>query len=92
MTSEPGADMDDEGLHFALDRLTMNVHGNADTHLDALCHVVYQGRLHNDVPASALGTAGAETLSVNTVRDGIVGRGRPAGHPAPTRRAVARAR
>ena len=75
MTSEPGADMDDEGLHFALDRLTMNVHGNADTHLDALCHVVYQGRLHNDVPASVLGTAGAETLSVNTVRDGIVGRG-----------------
>ncbi len=75
MTSEPGADMDDEGLHFALDRLTMNVHGNADTHLDALCHVVYQGRLHNDVPVSVLGTAGAETLSVNTVRDGIVGRG-----------------
>ena len=75
MTSKPGADMDDEGLHFALDRLTMNVHGDADTHLDALCHVVYQGRLHNDVPASVLGTAGAETLSVNTVRDGIVGRG-----------------
>jgi kynurenine formamidase len=75
MTSEPGADMDDEGLHFALDRLTMNVHGNADTHLDALCHVVYQGRLHNDVPASALGTTGAETLSVDVARDGIVGRG-----------------
>ncbi len=75
MTSEPGADMDDVGLHFALDRLTMNVHGNADSHLDALCHVVYQGRLHNDVPAGALGTDGAETLSVNTVRDGIVGRG-----------------
>jgi kynurenine formamidase len=75
MTSEPGADMVDGGLHFALDRLTMNVHGNADSHLDALCHVVYQGRLYNDVPASALGTAGAETLSVNTIRDGIVGRG-----------------
>jgi kynurenine formamidase len=74
MTSASGADMDD-GLHFALDRLTMNVHGNADTHLDALCHVVYQGRLHNDVPASALRTAGAETLSVDVARDGIVGRG-----------------
>jgi kynurenine formamidase len=74
MTSEPGADMD-EGLHFALDRLTMNVHGNADTHLDALCHVVYQGRLHNDVPASALGIAGAEKLSVDVARNGIVGRG-----------------
>jgi kynurenine formamidase len=75
MTSESGADMGDEGLHFALDRLTMNIHGNADTHLDALCHVVYQGRLHNDVPASAIGTDGAEALSVDVARDGIVGRG-----------------
>ena len=75
MTSESGDEMDDEGLHFALDRLTMNVHGNADSHLDALCHVVYQGRLHNDVPASAIGTAGADTLSVDVARDGIVGRG-----------------
>jgi len=75
MTSESGADMGDEGLHFALDRLTMNVHGNADSHFDALCHVVYQGRLYNDVPASTLGIAGAETLSVNVARNGIVGRG-----------------
>jgi kynurenine formamidase len=74
MTSAAGADMDVDGLHFALDRLTMNIHGNADSHLDALCHVVYQGRLHNGVPASAIGTAGAERLSVDVVRDGIVGR------------------
>jgi kynurenine formamidase len=75
MTSESGAEMDDEGLHFALDRIAMNIHGNADSHLDALCHVVYQGRLHNDVPASAIGTAGAKTLSVDVARNGIVGRG-----------------
>ena len=29
------------GLHFAMDSLAMNVHGNADSHIDALCHVIY---------------------------------------------------
>ena len=33
------------GLHFAMDRLAMNVHGNADSHIDALCHVIYDGAL-----------------------------------------------
>jgi len=62
-------------LHFALDRLAMNIHGNADSHLDALCHVVYQGELFNAVPADKVGRHGAAALSVNGARDGIVGRG-----------------
>ena len=39
------------GLSFATDRVEMNVHGNADSHLDALCHVMYDGHLYNGVPA-----------------------------------------
>ena len=27
----------------------MNVHGNADSHIDALCHVIYNGRCTTDV-------------------------------------------
>ena len=38
-------------LEFATDRLAMNIHGNADSHLDALSHVLYQGTLYNGVPA-----------------------------------------
>jgi kynurenine formamidase len=53
----------------------MNIHGNADSHLDALCHVIYRGELYNSVPASAVGPHGAITLSADVVRDGIVGRG-----------------
>src|SRR5215471_20787597 len=37
----------DGGLSFAMDQIGMNVHGNADTHIDALSHVVYDGRLYN---------------------------------------------
>lgn len=63
------------GLHFAVDRIAMNVHGDADSHLDALCHVLYDGELYNGVPASAVTAQGARSLSVDLVRDGIVGRG-----------------
>ena len=63
------------GLQFAMDSLAMNVHGNADSHIDALCHVIYDGALYNGVHPGS-GTAGEETgLSIDVARDGIVGRG-----------------
>lgn len=70
--TEPVVDSD---LHFALDRLAMNIHGNADSHLDALCHVLYNGTLYNGVPADRVGMLGAAELSVDVARNGIVGRG-----------------
>ncbi|MDN5764901.1 MAG: cyclase family protein [Humibacillus sp.] len=63
------------GLHFATDRVCMNVHGNAHTHLDALCHVMFDGVLYNGVPASSVTSDGALELTVGIVSDGIVGRG-----------------
>jgi kynurenine formamidase len=63
------------GLSFAMDRIAMNVHGNADTHIDALCHVIYDGELYNGVPASVVTETGAAELSIDLARDGIVGRG-----------------
>ena len=62
-------------LQFATDRLAMNIHGNADSHLDALTHVQYQGTLYNGVPADKVGVSGPTGLSVDVARDGIVGRG-----------------
>ncbi|MFD9429644.1 cyclase family protein [Streptomyces sp. NPDC060002] len=69
---EPGS----SGLEFARDRFAMNIHGDVDSHLDALCHVVYDGTLHGGVPAAdVLSADGASALSVDLARDGIVGRG-----------------
>jgi kynurenine formamidase len=70
-----GDQADPAGLSFAMDRLTMNVHGNADSHIDALCHVMYRARLYNDVPADTVTSAGADELSIELARNGIVGRG-----------------
>ena len=75
MTSPAGDQADPGGLSFATDRLAMNIHGNADTHIDALCHVIYQARLYNDVPAETVRATGASELSIDTARAGIVGRG-----------------
>ncbi|MEU4872421.1 cyclase family protein [Streptomyces sp. NPDC021608] len=74
MSGRPGEDVPD-GLHFARDSFAMNVHGDADSHLDALCHVIYDGTLHGGVPASRVTAGGATALSLDAVRDGIVGRG-----------------
>jgi len=75
MTSPAGDQADPAGLSFATDRLSMNIHGNADSHIDALCHVIYRARLYNDVPADTVGAAGASELSIEIAHNGIVGRG-----------------
>jgi kynurenine formamidase len=63
------------GLHFAADRFLMNVHGDADSHIDALCHVIYDGTLYNGVGVDTLTPTGASALSIDMAHDGIVGRG-----------------
>ncbi|MEV6192867.1 cyclase family protein [Streptomyces sp. NPDC051920] len=66
---------DDQGLHFARDSFAMNVHGDTDSHLDALCHVIYRGTLHGGVDAGSVTASGATALTVEAVADGIAGRG-----------------
>ncbi len=75
MTAPAPGEADAPGLHFALDRFAMNVHGDADSHLDALCHVMFDGELYGGVPASSVTPDGAGALTSDLVRDGIVGRG-----------------
>jgi kynurenine formamidase len=71
----PGEPSDVPGLSFAADQLTANVHSDVDSHMDALCHVSYDGLLYNDVPPDAVTSQGASELSVDDARHGIVGRG-----------------
>lgn len=73
--SGPQEEDTSRGLHFARDSFAMNVHGDADSHIDALCHVIYDGTLHGGVAASSVTASGATALSIAAARDGIVGRG-----------------
>src|SRR5215813_2202039 len=63
------------GLAFSMDRIAMNIHGNADSHVDALCHVIFDGKLYNGVAADTVTATGAAELSIGLAADGIVGRG-----------------
>jgi kynurenine formamidase len=63
------------GLSFATDRVAMNIHGNVDSHIDALSHVMFNGTLYNDISADAVTSAGATELSIEVAGNGIVGRG-----------------
>lgn len=71
----PSAVEASEGLAFSRDRIDMNIHGNADSHIDALCHAIFDGALYNGVPADTLTDDGATELSIATAAHGIVGRG-----------------
>lgn len=60
---------------FATDRLDSEFHGDCFTHMDALCHVSYQGRLYNGKPAGAVTERGATVQDITAFEHGIVGRG-----------------
>jgi kynurenine formamidase len=75
MAGPPGNHADPGGLTFAQDRLGLNVHGNVDSHIDALCHIMYRKTLYNGVPADAVTSRGAQELSIEVARNGIAGRG-----------------
>jgi len=62
-------------LRFATDFLGMQFHGDCHTHIDALCHIAYQGQLYNGRPAGLVTSRGALGLDITTYAHGIVGRG-----------------
>ena len=50
-------------------------HGYATSHLDALCHIFWDGKLYDGHPTEAVTAHGAEQLGIHHVAGGIVGRG-----------------
>jgi kynurenine formamidase len=70
--SRPG----DTSIVHGSDAFLMSPHGSLITHLDAPCHVLFQGQMYNAIPSHALSAGkGAERGSVDLARHGIVGRG-----------------
>src|SRR3974377_2480221 len=57
--TQTGVSAPDDGLSFAMDQIGMNIHGNGDTHIDHLSHVIYDGRLYNNRPADIVSDTGA---------------------------------
>lgn len=58
-----------------MDYVGFDDHSDTHTHLDALCHVAFNGSLYNGQPCQQVTFEGAAVGSVETLRDGLVGRG-----------------
>jgi kynurenine formamidase len=60
---------------FATDYLASEFHGDCFTHLDALCHIAYEGKLYNGKPVSAVTSRGPTLQDITAYAQGIIGRG-----------------
>lgn len=65
-----------ERVDVVLDRFDLVYHGYTVTHIDALCHVAFDGELYNGRPfTTSLSAAGATWCAIDPLFDGITSRG-----------------
>lgn len=60
---------------FGMDVYRTRYHGKVLTHLDALSHMFYQGKMYNGYSQEQVNREGAQKLAVNAYRDGLISRG-----------------
>ncbi|MCU1257889.1 MAG: Cyclase [Bryobacterales bacterium] len=58
-----------------MDEYTVAFHGLAHTHMDALAHTSWKGRMYNGFPQLDVTDEGAKELGITRFRDGIFSRG-----------------
>jgi kynurenine formamidase len=75
MTLLPEVDIGSGTLRFAKDYIGVDYHNDSHSHIDALCHVAFDGALYNGKPSSSFGLQGATVNTIEAVKDGLVGRG-----------------
>ena len=63
------------GLEATGDGFMISPHGMANTHMDALCHILDRGKMYNGFPASDVLSTGAEKNSILAGEQGIATRG-----------------
>lgn len=67
---------DSGDLRFTGDFIGIEFHGDAHSHIDALCHMAYKGMLYNGVPVDlAVKSIGASKQTMDVAKNGIIGRG-----------------
>lgn len=62
-------------LQFNKDYVGLDYHNDGHTHIDALCHVAYEGSLYNGRPEDTVSADGASFSSIEVLKTGLVGRG-----------------
>jgi len=60
---------------FSLDTLHVLYHGFAHTHMDALCHMFYEGKMYNGFSKDVVTDQGSSQNGIQNFKNGIVTRG-----------------
>jgi kynurenine formamidase len=60
---------------FSLDAFSISFHGYQHTHLDALCHMFWQGKMYNGFSQEEVTSEGARKLAIANAKQGIITRG-----------------
>jgi kynurenine formamidase len=68
MTMLPG----DNG--FAKDFIGVDYHNDGHSHIDAFCHIAFNGFLFDGAPKRSVSAKGARTGAIDLLKDGLVGR------------------
>ena len=75
MTMLGDVDIGSGSLRFAKDYIGVDYHNESHSHVDALCHVAFDGALYNGRPISSLTSEGATADAIGVLENGLVGRG-----------------
>ncbi len=74
-TTRTGASVSKAGIASTSDTFFISYHGMAHTHMDSLCHFVYDGKIYNGYSSDTVGEEGAAKNSILNFKNGIMTRG-----------------
>ena len=74
-TTRTGASVAKTGIASTSDTLFISYHGMAHTHMDSLCHIVYNGKVYNGYSSDIVTENGATKNSIIKFKNGIITRG-----------------
>lgn len=69
------ADIRSGSVRFAKDCVGLDYHDDEHTHIDACCHVAFEGKLFNGEPDRSVTAEGVAAGEIGVLRDGLIGRG-----------------
>jgi kynurenine formamidase len=75
MTMLGNTDIGSGTLRFVKDYIGVDYHNDGHSHLDALCHVAFDGAFYNGRTSGSVTAAGSAANTVEGVKHGLVGRG-----------------
>ena len=75
MTMLPDVEVGTGSVRFAKDYIGVDYHNDTHSHLDALCHVAFDGRLYGGESEQEITSRGSAYGAIDLLDNGLVGRG-----------------